>query len=111
MHIRPIQPSDFSATASMAVSSFSNDKLFCWTHRYKDQYPDYFRRFFLGKLKSRYWAIGCFTFVAVLDEGDKDYLHKGQVVGYAGWERQGKGDIAKTWRESSLQMGKSSCTR
>ena len=106
MHIRLINPADFSTTASVAVSSFSNDELFRWTNPYINQYPEHFRQFFLRKLKSRYWLPGCVIYVAVLDEADEARLHEGRVIGYAVWVRQGESDVAKKWRKTSLRMRK-----
>lgn len=110
MHIRLIHPQDFSATASVAVSSFWGEETLSWVHRYKAEYPEDFRQFFLRKLKLRYWAIGCYIHVAVLNKGDKNYLYEGQVVGYAVWERQGESDMARKWRQPSLRRRKASCT-
>ena len=104
MHIRPIQPAEFSTLASVAASSFSNDELFRWTNPYKEQYPGYFRQSFLRKLKSRYWSRGFVIYVAVLDVADEARMHEGRTIGYAVWERQGKDEVARKWRKASLRM-------
>ena len=108
MHIRLICPRDFSATASVAVSSFSDEETLSWVHCYKDQYPEAFHQFFLRKLRSRFWAVGCYIYVAVLDKGDRDYQYEEQAVGYAVWERQGESDMARRWRQPSLRRRKAS---
>ena len=103
MHIRPVEPIDFSAIASIAVDCFWKDELYDFTNPYKEQYPEHFRAHFNRRHHIRYWTPGFVTYVAVTDEGDEGHEKGGAVIGYAVWCRLGKSNEALKWHKDSIQ--------
>ena len=103
MHMRPFEPADSSATASISVDCFWKDELYDFTNPYKAQYPDHFRALFVRRVRMRYWTPGFVLYVAVTDEGDEGHEEGGLVVGYVVWYRLGKSKEALKWHEQSIQ--------
>jgi hypothetical protein len=103
MHLRPAEPSDFSATASMCVDAFWDDELYKYTNVWREQYPEHFRDHFLRRHRLRYWSAGHVFHVAVTDEGDiGQFPGEGEkVVGYAIWQRRGTSQTAKRWQKQT----------
>lgn len=98
MHIRLAEPTDFSAAASMSVDCFWNDELYVYTNRWREQFPDHFRDFFLRRHRLQYWSPAYIFFVAVTDPGDHGHRLGGRVVGYTVWQRKGTSEEAKRWQ-------------
>lgn len=103
MHIRPFQPEDISAAASIAVSCFSDDELYNFTNPHKAQYPDDFRAHFVRRLRLRYWTPGYVFYVAVTDDGDQGHEEGGRVAGFAVWQRTGNSAEAMRWQQQSIR--------
>ena len=106
MHLRPAEPSDFSATASMSVDAFWNDELYAYKNIWREQYPEHFRYSFLRQHRLRYWSAGYMFHVAVTDEADKEHDEGGKVVGYAIWQRRGTSEAAKHWQKQTWRACK-----
>ncbi|KAK2801316.1 hypothetical protein FQN51_005416 [Onygenales sp. PD_10] len=102
MHIRPLQPADFSDAATLLADAFRDDEVFIHLYPGRMQYYSHYRASFLHRIKLRFSTPGWITYVAVTDPGDDGPGQPGgKIVGYAAWERKGDSDAARQWKSKN----------
>ncbi|KAK2783421.1 hypothetical protein FQN53_009184 [Emmonsiellopsis sp. PD_33] len=102
MHIRPLQPADFSDAATLLADAFRDDEVFILLYPGRMQYYSHYRASFLHRIKLRFSTPGWITYVAVTDPGDDGPGQPGgKIVGYAAWERKGDSDAARQWKSKN----------
>ncbi|KAI9701185.1 MAG: hypothetical protein M1836_001854 [Candelina mexicana] len=106
MHTRPCRPGDFSAIATIGAKAFLDDNLYAWLCPKRKEYPEEWRRLFVRGTKQRYNAVGTYLFVAETDESDPEWNGQSQIAGYAAWERKGKSQSARRWRNNDSLLKK-----
>ncbi|KAI9823386.1 MAG: hypothetical protein M1826_007742 [Phylliscum demangeonii] len=102
MHIRPLQPTDFPAAASISAEAFWDDEQFSWRCPGKAQFPEHFRQSILRLWKTRARTPGCVVIIAETDERDPDWQGEPEVIGGAIWQRHGQSAAAKGWQRESF---------
>lgn len=108
MHIRRLlEPVDLPEAADAAAAGLCDDQLTAALCPRRHEYYDDYRSTFQRRITERFYR-GYVLWVAVTDEEDEDADDEedvdaggkgGRIVGYAAWERAGKGEEARRWRD------------
>lgn len=105
MHIRRLlEPVDLPEAADAAAAGLCDEQLTAAICPRRHEYYDDYRSTFQRRVTERFYR-GYVLWVAVTDGEDVDAGGKGKgggggrIVGYAAWERTGKGEEARRWRD------------
>ncbi|KAI9721836.1 MAG: hypothetical protein M1812_002172 [Candelaria pacifica] len=91
--------------ATVGAKAFLDDNLYAWLCPKRKEYPEEWRKLFVRGTKQLYNAVGTYLFVVETDESDPEWNGQSQIAGYAIWERKGKSQTAKRWRNND-SLGK-----
>lgn len=113
MRMRRMLPADIPALADLASEAFWNDEVFAWIFPDRAQFPDDFKRNWVGMFRSHLYKPGWHCFVSETEEGDPTWSGRSDLTGFAMWERRGYSSVAKSWQQDSISncMSLSSVSR
>lgn len=98
--LRPVEPHDFSAIATLSTAAMMEDDLIDYTCPYRHKYPESLRQYFLRSVKEDYYSVDEHGLVVeVPDNEDASRAPRMKLVGYAVWRRDGDGEKAHVWRK------------
>ena len=102
MTLRPVEPRDFSAIATLSTAAMMEDDLIDYVCPYRHRYPESLRQHFLQSIKQRYYSVDEHVLVVEVPDTD-DARWEGsprmKPVGHAVWRRDGGGEKAQAWRK------------
>ncbi|RVX72268.1 hypothetical protein B0A52_04472 [Exophiala mesophila] len=99
MHIRPAQPTDFSAMSHVAFDAMLDDELSAFISPYRRQHPECLRLSNLRRAKIRYYS-GKHLLVAILDSSDAGWDGTDRVVGYlSAIDPEARGERGSRWSD------------
>lgn len=106
MRMRRMLPADIPALADIATDAFWNDEVFAWIFPDRAQFPDDFKRYWVGLFRFHLYKPGWHCFVSETEGVDPMWSGQSDLTGFAMWERRGYSSVAKSWQQDTL----SNCT-
>lgn len=100
--MRRMLPADIPALADIATEAFWNDEVFAWIFPDRAQFPDDFKRNWVGIFRFHLYKPGWHCFVSETEEGDPMWSGRSDLTGFAMWERRGYSSVAKSWQQDSI---------
>lgn len=102
MTLRPVEPRDFSAIATLSTAAMMEDDLIDYICPYRHKHPESLRQYFLRSVKQIYYSVDEHALAVEIPDAD-DASQPGsprmKLVGHAVWRRDGDGEKARVWRK------------
>ncbi|KAF6812403.1 GNAT family protein [Colletotrichum musicola] len=89
MHVRPVTAADVPGVVDVGDAAFIDSELNAWVYPHRRAFPESRRARVLLAIRTAFAKPGVHGVVCVADSDDPADWPRGQIIGYASWERHG----------------------